>query len=546
MNVAVQFAWQGIVPTGLAVLSGYFTKLNTNDLSAEAKEKLAELKNKPKSNSILSKHVVQKFFLGPVYQQVLDISGCNNLSGNKIPKYHEVVNVGRMDLVSFNKAMWQAYNHLCRGDFRSARRCVWSYMGTDGSRDDAINYLFSVFKSAEYNDYNIAIKYERDSLWVKLSKQKKLEIAGNKELRDAMNLELMLRHEMLCKLRQELGLDNLNYKGLDAYLFSLMNLNVEQKFKTLLSLKLDDSLWPAFYNKNGVLKSFNKVSFFDFPNGLTKPQFSLYLKRLNELIFYNQDCKNNVLFKKSAHAIVLGVKGNIYYRHLIYSSVSPTNIEDFSAEVDLIRTFLQEQKGKQKLPKKVNDGEENQPDPNDEKHIKEVSAFLAVTQKKSEELIEILNEKLAVLGQEFSIRSMNIYHTFHGNLRGNKPTGMHLLWRRCCFEVEKLKDWGQGMHSTCNVIKGGFVKPNSSLFPDSWLPDKVMDKLIEWSISGNISVLDKGKNIKIVRLVKNCCNDTIYFRSKVKNGLCDIDSVYPFIGQLLKGYDIISSCKCMR
>lgn len=550
MNVIAQFAWQKIVPASFALLANHLTKIDTKELDVEIQEKLKTLKEKTTKPDpyILSPHVAQKFFLSPIYIKALDLTGHKfQFQIATPPPCQQIINLNGLNEHAFTNSLWRAYDLLCQGDFKNARDILSSFMGRNETYTATITQLLKSFNAFGYNKYNILTRYERDDLWSSLTEAKKIEVSTNKALRDAMNLELSLRHEILTKLQEELGLTNLKYKGLNTFLFSLMNLSPEQKFRLLLSLKPDDELRPAFYEKDGILKIFSKTSYTH-----SDSKSDQYLRRMNALLFYNQDCKNGELFSRASKAITAGINGNSYFTHLAYESISPTHIHDFIANIDQINSYIQQKNNTSDLPQSINnnknnDSDNNHNDPDNYTHSK-FMALLAALQDKTEELEELINTRLYDLAEKFYIRSINIFHTFHGDcVKGFKPTGCHSNWGRCCFEIRKTRFWDINRHGICDITKYTKTKPSSSMFPD-WPMEKILDKLIEWVKNGNIRVIHNRDlpSLKLIQLTKNCCSEVIEFRVIVKNDIGDIESFYPLIRSLINNYIQSLNCSCME
>lgn len=551
MNVIAQFAWQKIIPASFALLASHLTKIDTKTLDKEIQEKLQTLKEKTTKPDpyILSPHVTQKFFLSPIYIKALDLTGHRfQFQIATPPPCQQIINLNGLNEHAFTNSLWHAYDLLCQGDFKNARDAVSPFMGKNPTYTATITQLLKSFNAFGYNKYNILTKCERDDLWSSLTETKKIEIGSNKELRNAMNLELSLRHEILTKLHEELGLTDLKYKGLNAFLFSLMNLSPEQKFRLLLNLKPDNELRPAFYEKDGILKLFSKTSYTH-----SDSKSDQYLKRMNALLFYNQDCKNGELFSKASEAILAGINGNSYFTHLAYESISPTHIHDFIANIDQINSYIQQKNNKSNPSKapnkdKNNNGDNNSPnDPDNYTHSKFMT-LLAALYDKTEELEELINTRLYAAAENFCIRSINIFHTFHGDcIEGYKPTGCHSFWGRCCFEIRTTRFWSDDKFSICQVAKNGLDKA-SSMFPKDWPMDKILNKLIEWIKNGNIKVLESRteNGIQLIQLTKNCCNEKIIFRTKVINGIGNIESIYAYIPQFTATYNAGIDCTCMR
>ena len=553
-SAVAKYVCQNVIPAGVALLANQLTKFDANNLVDLTASELQKINTTVNSSQpcILSPHVMQNFFLSPIYYEALKIKNLAFTPKTVNPEFQGLINIYHPNVSPIKRVLYNAYLKLCEGDFCVARQIIRPYLGSSQYRDHEINQLFAAFSAIDFSEHNILIKYEHDPLWANLNDAQRHLIANNQTLRDTINLELSLRHELITKLQQELGLNNLNYNGLHAYLISLMHLSPEQKFRILLSLKPDHNLRQAFYNNNGLLKAFNKLPYtniYRLPTTLTPTQSALHLKRMNELLFYNQNCRNNDLFVRAANAITDGLTGNIYFAHLAYSAISPTFMPDFIAELDLITAHMQAQKDKSQLPHNPNENPDGLQDPNDPEHKKEILAFLAVAQDKSEELMDVLNKKLYDLGVGFYLRAINLFHTFHGDAVNNyAPTGCHSYWGRCCFGLKQIKNWGDNKFSICNIIKNNLSKPSSSMFPSTWSLEKVMDKLIAWAQSGKIVVSNKQGDspIRIFHLIKTCCKNNIEFRAKISNGVGNIDSFYPFIKDFVINNINDINCNCMK
>ncbi len=537
-----QFPWDKVAATGIATLAGYFAKFEYDNPAEFPIAKATKFATKTKQ-SPLSIHLKTDLLLSPIYQANL-IASKIDITSN-VPAREFVINMARIDFHSFNRAVFEAYDLLSNGDFYSAKQALEPFKKKHGydiatfpGRNATVERLFQAFQANFYNDYNILSRYQDDPLWSNLPEKTKRAIASDATLRFTMNLELVLRHEMLIKLQHCLGLTDLNYKGLKPFLFSFMCLSPQAQLDTLLKMLSGHDLFKALYNHNGILRAFNShpyTSAHTIPTDFNNLQMRLYTKRMNELLYYNLQTKDKAAFQIAAAAIAEGLRGNLFYAHLPYSYISPILINDLIKELGAIALYADKQSEKPKLPIDQNQLKKQLEDPNDPDHIKLIMAELAAASSYTKELVNALNERLielqTTLGRLISVVNINLRHTFHGNFNAisKTTTGCHSYAGKCCFNLEKVHTIGKETPiEIVKVIRDGIEK-TSSIFP--WTtPKECMENIVRIVRTGQYIPYTRyspDDKIAVIRFFDEQTKIIIELRIDTFKRI--LDSIYPGI-----------------
>ncbi len=186
------------------------------------------------------------------------------------------------------------------------------------------------------------------------------------------------------------------------------------------------------------------------------------------------------------------------------------------------------------LPVPNNSGNpQNQFDPNDPKHTKIKAERLAKIKK----AIERFNNCEYCKKRNIKIENVEdfTHHATHGGVRRSKPNGLHFHKKgdpHCCFDIASKKTHGNGCESSISVSYMGRSK-DSTLFPESWDVDTMLDKLVDWmeaNPSGITSKLDHGDIL--INVESPCCPRNIEILVDEVTGIPE--SIYPNASKLNK------------
>ena len=481
-----QFPWDKIAATGIAALSGCFAKFEYNNPTEFTIARSTKFKNLS-NQSPLATHLKTDLLLGPVLKEVLIAKQLN--FSFQIPQLESIIDMRRTDTLEFYRAISKAYALLRQGDFYGARLLVQPFTSPQSygfnlhpGRAANIDQFFKAFQANFYNDYNILTRYQDDPLWANLPEKTKKAIANDTTLRMTMNLELVLRHEMLLKLQSSLGLADLNYKGLKPFLFSFMCLSPQVQLDTLLKMLAGHDLFNALYNHNGILRAFNGHPYtaaHTIPTDFSNLQMRLYTKRMNELLYYNLQTKDKATFEIAAAAIAEGLRGDPFYAHLAHSTMSPMLISDFITEVQTINLYLNKEPKTQKNPTNPNQKNKNHLDPKYTAHEEKITSMLcanAAIIRFAQALSERLEAEREALQRLIYVTRIQVYHIFHGEIGAHdKISGCHSYFGRCCFQLQRVFSIGkETLSDVVQVIKNGQAKTST------FIPGETIEENIEF------------------------------------------------------------------